>query len=107
MGLVRYIGMSTCRTAEFMQMQYYAKSKNVSRRRFLGLLPSCPAGGHTPLRFSLCVLNLPFLSSTLQQTMFISMQPPHSAVYREEERDMFLACKVGSHRLFLVTHTTD
>ncbi|ORY72240.1 NADP-dependent oxidoreductase domain-containing protein [Leucosporidium creatinivorum] len=56
MGLVRYIGMSTCRTAEFMQMQYYAKSKN--------------------------------------QTMFISMQPPHSAVYREEERDMFLACKL-------------
>lgn len=31
-----------------------------------------------------------------QQTMFISMQPLHNCIYREEERDMFLACKVRS-----------
>ena len=30
------------------------------------------------------------------QTKFISMQPLHNAIYREEERDMFLACKVCS-----------
>lgn len=28
-GTVRYIGMSSCKTAEFLSMQYYAKSKGV------------------------------------------------------------------------------
>lgn len=76
LGLVRYIGMSSCRTAEFMAMQYYAKSKGVS----------CPSQESSAPKLTLIAQ---------QQTTFISMQPLHNAIYREEERDMFLACKVS------------
>lgn len=77
MGLVRYIGMSSCYAYQFHAMQAYAASRNVSLS--------------SPFSFPKRGRSLPL---SPQQTKFISMQDFYNPVYREEEREMFPTCKV-------------
>lgn len=80
LGWVRYIGMSSCWAWQFQLMQREFPSYS----RVVFQVPSCYA---SPNHTSRTNVSLEYALNN-RLTPFISMQNQHSAMYREEEREM-------------------